>query len=331
MKKLMACWLLLCTAAISQVVMTAKLQYTWSATNVSSTGPLGSIIIFNGLNVQRPNVYSIQWGLSGTVPSACTFGLQGSNDTVNWFALDAGNVSCTSSSAESISGQPFLAIRVNLATWTPGDSTTVVKFNYVGSPGNASITTGNNTWSGQQTFNSGSQPQIYVNPPIGAYNGQIVINNPTGTSQTANYGISFGGTSYYRMGQIAGSTDWVLQDDSGFSVIDAPHGGKQAKTYPLVAAGTKFTTSGCSVSATTGGAWAGKMTLGANTCTVVITLNGATGVTAPNGWTCGENDETTAAGNTGLYESGSTATTASLVVPATAGTTDVIDFSCAAY
>jgi hypothetical protein len=100
---------------------------------------------------------------------------------------------------------------------------------------------------------------------------------------------------------------------------------------PIAITGTKFTTSGCSVSATTGGASVGKMTLGANSCTVVITMSGATGATAPNGWSCWQNDETTAAGNTGLYESGSNTTTASIVIPATAGTTDVLDFGCVAF
>jgi hypothetical protein len=54
-------------------------------------------------------------------------------------------------------------------------------------------------------------------------------------------------------------------------------------------------------------------------------------LTATNGWSCRANDETTAAGNTGLYFSGSNTTTATLVVPATAGSTDVIDFSCMAF
>lgn len=91
---------------------------------------------------------------------------------------------------------------------------------------------------------------------------------------------------------------------------------------------TKFTTSGCSVSSTTGGATSGKFTLGANTCSVVITMNGATGLTAPNGWSCHANDQTTAAANSLLYFSSNNATTATLSVPATAGTTDVIDFGC---
>jgi hypothetical protein len=95
--------------------------------------------------------------------------------------------------------------------------------------------------------------------------------------------------------------------------------------------GTKFTTTGCSISSTTGGATVGKFTLGANSCSAVITMNGATGLTASNGWSCHANDETTAAGNTLLYFSANSATTATLSVPATAGTTDVIDFACSAY
>jgi hypothetical protein len=93
--------------------------------------------------------------------------------------------------------------------------------------------------------------------------------------------------------------------------------------------GTTFTASGCSNGTLVGGASAGKMTLGANTCSVTVTMGNT--LTATNGWSCGANDETTAAGNTGLYFSGNNATTATLVVPVTAGSTDVIDFSCMAF
>lgn len=102
------------------------------------------------------------------------------------------------------------------------------------------------------------------------------------------------------------------------------------KSPGMQSTGTKFTTSG-STSSTTGGATAGKMTLSANSVSITITMNGATGLTATNGWSCHANDQTTAAGNTGLYFSSSNATTAVMVVPATAGTTDVIDFACTAF
>jgi fibronectin-binding autotransporter adhesin len=94
--------------------------------------------------------------------------------------------------------------------------------------------------------------------------------------------------------------------------------------------GTKFSTSGCSVSSTTGGATAGTFTLGAHSCTVVITMNGATGQTASNGWTCESHDQTAPTVLIG-GESSSTTTTASIAIPSAAGTTDVISFSCMAY
>jgi hypothetical protein len=98
-----------------------------------------------------------------------------------------------------------------------------------------------------------------------------------------------------------------------------------------VAAGTKFTESGCSTSNTTGGAFAGQFTLSQNSCVAVITMNGATGASAPSHWSCWHNDETTAAANALIYDTGSNTTTASISIPSTAGTTDVIDFGCVAY
>lgn len=98
----------------------------------------------------------------------------------------------------------------------------------------------------------------------------------------------------------------------------------------LVSGGTKFTTSGCSISSTTGGATAGIFTLGANTCTAVITMNGVTVATAPTGWTCQAHDRTAPTVLIG-GESSSTTTTASFTIPAGAGATDVISFSCTGY
>jgi hypothetical protein len=100
----------------------------------------------------------------------------------------------------------------------------------------------------------------------------------------------------------------------------------------VISSGTRFTATGCtSITSPVGGAAAGKFTIGASGCTVVITMNGATGITAPNGWSCHANDETTAAGNTGLYFSANNATTATLTVPAGALANDVIDFGCLGY
>lgn len=97
----------------------------------------------------------------------------------------------------------------------------------------------------------------------------------------------------------------------------------------LESAGTKFTTSGCSVSSTTGGATAGSLVLGTNTCTVVITMNGATGLTAANGWSCAASDIT--APTVLIPMSAQSATTCSLAIPSGAGSTDTIVFHAMAF
>jgi hypothetical protein len=92
-------------------------------------------------------------------------------------------------------------------------------------------------------------------------------------------------------------------------------------------AGTKFTTTGCSVSSTTGGSTAGTFTLGANACSVVVTM---TSSTAFNGWSCQAHDRTAVTSLIG-GESASTTTTATFTIPAGAGATDVISFACIGY
>lgn len=96
----------------------------------------------------------------------------------------------------------------------------------------------------------------------------------------------------------------------------------------IVAGGTKFTITGCSAGTTTGGAFAGTFVSGTTgACTVVITLNGATGITAPNGWTCHANNLTTTANL--IQQSASSTTTCT--VTGTTVTGDVISFMAMAY
>jgi hypothetical protein len=59
-------------------------------------------------------------------------------------------------------------------------------------------------------------------------------------------------------------------------------------------------------------------------------MNGATGITATNGWTCQAHDRTAPTVLIG-GESSSTTTTASFTIPAGAGATDVISFSCTGF
>lgn len=96
-----------------------------------------------------------------------------------------------------------------------------------------------------------------------------------------------------------------------------------------ISVGTKFTTSGggCSVSSTAGGATAGEILVSTTgTCTTTITMNGATGLTAPNGWACSGNDMNTGAIVT---TTATNATTATISLATTSGNT--IIFSCVGF
>jgi hypothetical protein len=63
----------------------------------------------------------------------------------------------------------------------------------------------------------------------------------------------------------------------------------------VISTGTKFTISGCSADTTLGGATSGTfVSHTTGTCTVVITMNGATGLTTNNKWTCAPQNLTTA-------------------------------------
>lgn len=115
------------------------------------------------------------------------------------------------------------------------------------------------------------------------------------------------------------------------ATITAPYalavGSGNSAIPAIVSTGTKFTVSGCSVSSTTGGAAAGQFTSGTTgTCTAVITINGASGATAPNGWSCWSSDEVT--GNL-FRQTANTATTATLV--GTTVTGDTITFGCMGF
>lgn len=153
-------------------------------------------------------------------------------------------------------------------------------------------------------------------------NGSVVYQASNGLGGTLN--TTAVGTSGQLMQSVgAGAPTWTSAPGSVTAFTSVTSAGYISK-------GTKFTTSGCSISSTTGGGTAGTFTLGANTCTVIITMNGATGLTAPTGWTCSAHDLTSPADLIG-GESSSNTTTASITIPVTTGATDVISFSCTGY
>ena len=93
--------------------------------------------------------------------------------------------------------------------------------------------------------------------------------------------------------------------------------------------GTKFTISGCTAGTTVGGATAGSFASGTTgACTVVITMNGATGLTATNGWACHASNTTTPAN---LIDQKSPVSTTQATLSGTTVSGDVITFGCIGY
>jgi hypothetical protein len=150
----------------------------------------------------------------------------------------------------------------------------------------------------------------------------------SGLFETTNVGL-FGFSS---SSNATLACDTCLSRDSA-GVIDFGTGAQgstagRAKAAAYISGGTTFTISGCSATTPTGGASAGSFLSGTTgACTVVITLNGATGITAPNGWTCLASDLTTPANL--ISQSASSTTTCT--VTGTTVTGDKIQFMAMAF
>jgi hypothetical protein len=99
-----------------------------------------------------------------------------------------------------------------------------------------------------------------------------------------------------------------------------------ASAYGSVVTGTAFTVSGCSNGSPTGGATAGTFLSGTTgTCSVTVTMGNS--FTAPNGFSCFANNQTTL-GNI-FQQTGGTTTTATFSGTTVSG--DKINFKCDAY
>ncbi len=157
----------------------------------------------------------------------------------------------------------------------------------------------------------------------GTYN-TLLGNTALGSGGSATNQIVIG----YGTTGVADNTALIGNSTTTDAYFGSSGGNTNIRAATHISLGTKFTISGCSAGTTIGGASAGSFVSGTSgTCTVTITMNGATGSTAPHGWSCWSNNETTALDQ--MHESGSNATTVTLT-----GTTvmsDVIDFGCMGY
>jgi hypothetical protein len=181
-----------------------------------------------------------------------------------------------------------------------------------GSPAFSAITTGSNT-TATMTVSTGAS---IVTAGSGSITATATNGYATASLPTCNSGAE---------GEIAYTTDGTASPVfcNGTSWVGS--------------GGTTFTISatGCTPSAHAGSATAGTITLASGPCTsIVITPNGAVGMTAPNGFHCNVGDRTTQNAGTWIPEwgeSASSTTTATIPIPSAAGATDVISFDCTPY
>lgn len=115
--------------------------------------------------------------------------------------------------------------------------------------------------------------------------------------------------------------------DTNVGINITPKGNLPVSTPGIQSNGTKFTITGCTAGTTVGGATAGTFVSGTTgVCTVVITMNGVTGLVATNGWSCGVSNQTTA----NLIRQSASSTTTATVTGVTVAS-DVIIFSCQGF
>ena len=273
------------------------------------------------------------------IPGNLSVGVEISGAYVEGGSFEGTGAATTSTSFQPAGGLNYItgnssAYVFNSASTQSAASNTPSAINIYGTVQYAGTVTG--TWTGGIV-----ETEVFGVGSADTYNGSAPIITSMSSKPTIN--VNTGSpVGYCEICSLptetsvgAGVTNYFIKHAASGGALSSPNysvteGGFESNVGTQ-SVGTKFTTTGCSISSTTGGATAGKFTLGANSCSAVITMNGATGLTATNGWSCHANDETTAAGNTLLYFSANSATTATLSVPATAGTTDVIDFACTAF
>ncbi|MFZ3343379.1 MAG: hypothetical protein WA213_21050 [Terriglobales bacterium] len=197
-----------------------------------------------------------------------------------------------------------------------------------GPTANVDVNLANNfAWTGYQTWSKALAVSGGVSG-FSSYTSNTIIVQGSDTSfiDAVGSGSTLGVIDLRIMTPSAGTVVNALETTDNAGDWQMP---KSLTLAATIAGGTKFTVSGCSATTTVGGASAGQFDSGTTgTCTVTITFNGATGLTAPNGWYCAPaNDFTTPADS--LKQTASTTTTATLSGTTVSG--DVINFGCTAY
>lgn len=350
---------------ISGTAATAAHTVTSSSANALAVGPNGatnpafSVDASTASSITGINIKSAVAGSGVVISSSSTLANEDitvqSKGTGSLFFNSGGRTQYNISSASGffdiiINSSQIFTQNLSNISFNPAPSSTAStpRFGFTASTGDTSLTAG--TESPDVYFNLGQTRQHASNTAITTQRDYRI------TGSTHSF-VTAGGTitnaaAFAVDGPDSGGTNATITNSSGFYVpttalsnvtngyglnVAAPTGatginyagqftGNVGVAGGIISNGTKFTASGCSNSATVGGATAGTYTSGTTgTCTVVITMGNS--ATAPNGWDCNADDRTTVSDI--INTIASTTTTATL-----AGTTvtgDVIGFHCVGY
>ena len=206
--------------------------------------------------------------------------------------------------AKTISGRGYVAngsgiVNLNLGFYSLASAATIAlppDTNNIEITGSTAISTINGQWGGRELL--------------------LKFDGNSALSYGGN--ISLGTIDLQSLPMSAGSTATLIYDISTGTWLVTSWQNRNP---------TKFTTTGCSPSSTTGDDKSGAFVSGTTgTCTTTITMNGAVGETSFHGWTCWSNNQTTA---NLMRETASNTTTATL--SGTTVTGDTINFGCAPY
>lgn len=133
---------------LTAVLAALALSFTGHAQSVTPSGPIynwapvtatGVIVPYLSqlTSLGAPNYYTVTVSVTGTVPSACTFEVESSEDGVKWSTGStslSGVVSCAAASGTSIpyhfAYKPVSYVRLKVLSLTGADGTTRINFTY---------------------------------------------------------------------------------------------------------------------------------------------------------------------------------------------------------
>lgn len=284
-------------------------------------------------------------GFTGAAIANTAFGHNACGNGAGVTATGADNTCVGDDAGRNIAGTAggTTAVGQNALRTVSGNYNTAVGMNAGGAViGGTQITT-IGAFSGQNISDGNSNTILGENAGNSLTHGQsnVIIGqgvSPT-TLTTGSYNIVMGianncdAPSAAVQGSITicslGGAVWSLTGGGTPATSATVIAGSEQATAFIVGGGTKFTVTGCSASTTVGGPTAGQFASGStSTCTFVITMNGATGLTAPNGWGCWGSDVTSGHEAT-AKQTGTSTTTCSLIVATTSG--DTVVFGAMAY